>query len=122
MWREYLRLNWGSTLHPLPWHTWRVEPRSDIVVHEIAGAAQWVDLALAHPLRKDQLIYPDWRSVARECDAVHMTLRAITATQGLYFPTRRGIVAAPYWDVESTFWLRWCFDSVELTETTDHQQ
>jgi hypothetical protein len=122
MWRTYLDLNRWSTLHPLPWHTWAVTPRRDAVVHEISSAAQWIDFVRAYPLRRGALIYPDWRSAARDIDAVHMTLRAIVAIQGLRFPVDPvdpGVVAASYWDVESTFWLRWCFSGVELVETIE---
>jgi hypothetical protein len=117
MWRTYLDLNEYSSLHPRPWHTWAVEPHPNAVVQEIASASQWVELVLSHPRRERGWLFPDWNSVARQCDGVHMTLRAIAATQGLYFPTEQGLIAAPYWDVESTFWLRWCFDSVKLVET-----
>jgi hypothetical protein len=117
MWRTYLDLNEYSSLHPRPWHTWAVELHPNVAVQEIASASQWVEFVLSHPRREGELLFPDWNSVARQCDGVHMTLRAIAATQGLYFPTEQGFIAAPYWDVESTFWLRWCFDSVKLVET-----
>jgi len=39
--------------------------------------------------------------------------------QGIGFPTEDGIVAAPYWDVESTFWLRWSFDVATLIEVSN---
>jgi hypothetical protein len=119
MWRTYLDLNRWSTLHPMPWHTWAVTPRRDAVVHEISNATQWIDFVRSYPLRRGALIYPDWRSVARDMDAVHMTLRAIAAIQGLRFPVGSGVVAASYWDVESTFWLRWCFTGVELVDTIE---
>jgi hypothetical protein len=118
MWRLYLDLNWGSTLSPLPWHTWAVQPRREIRIREITTAADWVDFVRSYPIQDGQLLYPDWSAAARDWDAVHMTLRAITASQGLYFPAERGIVAAPYWDIESTLWLRWCFNSVHLVEVT----
>lgn len=117
MWRNYLDLNRGSTLHPLPWHTWAVEPHRSVRVHEITTASEWVEFVLSHPRREHELLFPNWGSVARDHDAVHMTLRAIGATQGLYFPTAQGIVAAPYWDIESTLWLRWCFGEARLVET-----
>lgn len=116
MWRAYLDLNRGSTLFPTPWRTWLVEPRHEAVVREVTSASQWGDLVLSHPRRERGLVFPDWRSVARECDAVHMTLRAIAATQGLHLSTEKGVVAAPYWDVESTLWLRWCFDAARHVE------
>ncbi len=117
MWRMYLKSYESSG--PFPWHTWIVEPHSNAVVREIASASQWVDFVLSHPRREGELLFPDWHSVARHCDGIHMTLRAIAATQGLYFPTEQGIVAAPFFDVESTFWLRWCFRSVKLVETVE---
>lgn len=117
MWRIYLELNRGSTLHPLPWHTWSVEPNPHAIVREISTADEWVDFVLSHPRRHLELLFPDWGSAARQYDAVHMTIRAIGAAQGFYFPTEQGIVAAPYWDVESTMWLRWCFGSSRLVET-----
>ena len=30
-----------------------------------------------------------------------------------------GLLAPGYWDVETTFWLRWRFGSVRLEETVD---
>jgi hypothetical protein len=45
-----------------------------------------------------------------------MTQRAVVASQGLYFASSAGIIAPPYWDVESTLWLRWSFTSTELIE------
>lgn len=119
MWRTYLDLNRGSTLYPPPWHTWAVAPRRAAAVREIASAAEWVDLVRSHPRREHGLLCPDWGSVARHHDAVHMTLRAIVAIQGLHLTSGRGTVAAPYWDVESTLWLRWCFDSVRFIETVN---
>lgn len=117
MWRSYLDLNRGSTLFPMPWRTWVVEPRRGANVREIACAADWVDLVLSFPRREHGLLFPDWRAMTHRCDAVHMTLRAILATQGLCFASGQDILAALYWDVESTLWLRWCFDAVRLIET-----
>lgn len=117
MWRIYLDMNRGSTLHPLPWHTWAIEPHRRAIVCEITTATEWVEFVLAHPRQEHELIFPNWESVARRYDAVHMTLRAIGATQGLYCQTEQGIVAAPYWDIESTMWLRWYFRSSRLVET-----
>jgi hypothetical protein len=118
MWRTYLDLNEGSSLFPPPWHTWAVEAHPDAVVREIASARQWVDFVRSYPLRDGVLTYPNWRSVARDYDGVHMTLLAIAATQGLYFPVGQEITAPPYWDVESTLWLHWRFRSVVRCDVT----
>jgi len=117
MWRTYLGLHENSSLHPRPWNTWAVEPRPGVIIREITSACDWVEFVLAHPMRHGDLLFPDWQAVVRKYDAVHMTLRAIAATQGLHFPTDQGIVATGYWDVESTLWLRWCFKDVRLVET-----
>jgi len=117
MWRVYLDLNRGSSLFPLPWQTWVVTPREDVAVAEITSAAEWVEFIASHPARAGEFLYPDWRQVADEYDGVHMSLRAIAAVQGLYFPVGNAIVVPSYWDVESTFWLRWCFTQETLVET-----
>lgn len=116
MWRMYLDLKRGSTLHPLPWHVWSIDSYRNLTIHEITSASEWVDFVLCYPKRRDDLLYPDWRAASEKYDAVHMTLRAICATQGLYFLTTEGIVSAPYWDVETTLWLRWCFNSAQFVE------
>jgi hypothetical protein len=115
-WRTYLDLHRGSSLFPLPWHTWAVEMEPAAAVREVASAADWVELVASHPLRAGGLTCPDWPSLARAYDGVHMTLRAIVATQGIAFPMNGGAVAAPYWDVESTLWLRWRVRSAVLVE------
>ena len=115
-WRTYLDLNRGSTLHPLPWHTWHVVPVADAVIYEVTTAADWADFVSSDPISRNSMLYPNWAGSAQRYDAVHMTLRAVVATQGLYFASPAGIVAPPYWDVESTLWLRWSFASTELIE------
>jgi hypothetical protein len=117
-WRTYLDLHRGSSLFPLPWHTWAVEIEAGATVREISSAVDWMELVASHPLRAGGLTYPDWVSIGRVHDGVHMTLRAIAATQGIVFPMSGGAVAAPYWDVESTLWLRWRVRSAELVEVT----
>lgn len=116
MWRQYLDLNRGATLYPLPWSVWAIEAVNSAQVFEISSAAEWVKLVLSYPRREKELLYPDWSSIARKYDAVHMTLRAITAIQGIFFQTHQGIMAPTYWDIESTFWLHWRFDSMKFVE------
>lgn len=119
MWRLYLeryRGGAGPTDYERPWETWAVEPEPDARVLEIASATHWVDFVTAYPRWGGRMLFPDWRAVAQHHDAVHMTLRAIMATQGIFFPTDTGEVVPTFWDVESTFWLRWCFRSAQLVE------
>lgn len=117
MWRRYLEINRGSSLFPLPWRTWSLNAATDLTVREITSAADWAAFVREHPRRHGPLLYPDWVAAAANYDAVHMTLPAIAATQGLLLATETGPVAAPYWDIESTLWLRWRFTTATLMET-----
>lgn len=110
-WRTYLDMYYGSDLYPLPWRTWRVRTGGSVL--EITSARQWVDFVRAYPDHEANLIYPQWTDAAKDYDGIHLTLRAIAATQGLTFTTPTGLTAPAFWDVESTFWLRWAITSAE---------
>jgi hypothetical protein len=117
MWRVFLETGREASLHPRPWVVWDVRPYGDRArVCEIDSAETWCELVHAYATRADDLLYPDWRAIATDFDGVHMTLAAIVATQGFTFVTSAGPIAAAYWDLETTLWLRWCFDSVSLRE------
>lgn len=117
MWRVYLEVNRGSTLFPLPWRVWRLDIDQPVRVREITSAVDWVAFVCAYGERVGYLVYPNWVEVARHWDAVHMSAHAVAATQGLWLQAGRGeIVAATFWDVESTLWLRWPFRRVHLVE------
>lgn len=117
MWRMYL--DFGSSLHPRPWQTWRLPvtaPAADVL--EIDGASGWAAFVGSHPLVDGDDVYPDWSKAARDYAGVHMTLRAIVAAQGFRVPVADGLAAPPFWDIESTLWLRWCFTGPRLVEVT----
>jgi hypothetical protein len=119
MWREYLQPFRGSSLYPLPWRTWALHLRdSDIRVAEIVTAMDWVHLVDAHAIVCGDHIYPDWANIACEFDAVHIMLPAIAAAQGFYLPASEGTIPPAFWDVETTFWLRWNFSGARLIETS----
>jgi len=120
MWRCYLSgYEDSASLFLRPWHIWRLQPRPAARTYEIRDAAGWVQLVTAYPRAEGGFLHPDWLAIAARWDAVHITLRAITAAQGFSFTTPHGPTVAPYWDVESTFWLTWCFTSVTLLEVHD---
>ena len=81
---------------PPPWHIWSTQPRPDVNVREISTAAGWAEFVTSYPVRHGDLVYPDWRSASRDHDGVHLTLRAIAATQGIYLRTQGRIVALSY--------------------------
>ena len=117
MWRVFLEIGTEASLHPRPWAIWGLRPCGDRAkVCEIDGAETWCDLVQAYPTRADGLLYPDWRAIATDFDGVHMTLAAIVATQGFTLLTSAGPIAAAYWDIETTLWLRWRFESVTLRQ------
>jgi hypothetical protein len=118
MWRAHLDLYYGSDLYPLPWYTWEVRASAESSILEIASAREWAEFVGEYARDEGGLLYPDWRAVAGDFDAVHVTARAVVAMQGFNLPTARGTTAATYWDLESTLWLRWRFDSVRLRDVT----
>jgi hypothetical protein len=116
MWRIYLEMQ-GAGLFGQPWYTWRVSPDREVRVREIRGATGWVQFVEEYQARTHAgLLVPDWRRVAGDYDAVHMTLRAVAAIEGLPFPARGGVTAPGIWGVESALWLRWRMHEDALCE------
>ncbi len=115
MWWEYIKRFPGpSSLFPEPWGFWALEVDQNATVLEVASARDWLSVVDAHPVHHRGFVYPDWTAIAARWDAVHMTAAAILATQGVCLRLADGSpVAAPFWDVESTFWLRWVFAGAE---------
>nr|MDT0657144.1 hypothetical protein [Micromonospora sp. DSM 115978] len=111
MWWAYLQDHGGPNGGPFlpPWHVWSLPVLGGARVYEVTGARAWADLVAACPLRHDGQVFPDWRAIGAAYDAIHMTARAVVATQGMRLRSPAGAIAAPFWDVESTLWLRWCF-------------
>jgi hypothetical protein len=109
----------ASMLYPMPWYTWKLEVDTNIKVAEITGAIKWVEFVCAHARTSDGISYPDWNKIAQEYDAIHVTLPAVVAVQGFHFETPIGVIPPVFWDVETTFWLRWCFSEAHLAETVD---
>jgi hypothetical protein len=123
MWRAYLDLYRGSDLFPLPWQVWSLPAAtSPSRIREITSAADWAALVERYPRPGADVIYPDWAAAAGDgIDAVHLTLRAVVAVQGFSFPTRSGLSAPGFWDVETTLWLRWAFDRPRLIDVVEQE-
>jgi hypothetical protein len=121
MWRLYLDLGHYSSTFLRPWYVWEVNSNTAARVYDLTTASQWEELALRYPLVNENLIYPDWRKIAQDWHAVHVTVRAIAAIQGMRLQTSRGLLAPSYWDVETTFWLRWSFVSVTPVEIVESE-
>lgn len=63
LWELYLDVT-QSTLHPRPWHLWRVTPRPDVRLLEIPSATAWAAFVCGYPRRTAGLVYPDWHAAA----------------------------------------------------------
>ena len=108
-----------STSHPR-WHTFQIyacipHPRSRVVVIDSAAdlALMVATFPLTHAARlvaeggmDATAAHLDWISVARHCDAMHVTRRAISQTP------RGSRSSLDDWSVESTVWMRWCFTDI----------
>lgn len=112
-----LCLGRAARSHPLPRYTWELTVEKEARVAEIRTATAWVDFVCAHARIRDDLILPDWVQIAQSIDAIHLTRPVIAAVQEFAFRTRRGVIPAAFWDVDTTFWLRWCFSDARLVET-----
>lgn len=121
MWWYYLIMNQGS-LFPRPWQAWHIRPSDSARIHEIGNAMEWTQFVMTYPLDSDGALRPNWAAAARDHDAVHLTLTAVAATQGLSLRVADGVTAPTYWDVESTIWLNWVFvEAIDLTNTMDRR-
>jgi len=112
MWEIYLDL-FPSTVPPRPWFVWALNVLEDGVA-EIVSADDWTTFVETYGIEVNGMLYPDWDAASDQFSGVHLTARAIAATQGFSFQTRRGLTAPGFWDVEQTLWLRWAFQSPRL--------
>lgn len=118
MWRVLVGPD-DSMLYPRPWYTWELELDRDVKVAEILSATEWVEFVCARARISGGLVYPDWARIAREVDGIHVTLPVIAAAQGFHFNTAHGVIPPAFWDVETTFWVRWCFSGSRLVEAVE---
>lgn len=79
---------------------WRLTPSPAARVFEITSAQDYAWL------RSE---FADWDAIAQAYDGIHLGVEGLIRAQGV--PC--GSVTLDDWDVESTAWLRWCFDGLE---------
>jgi hypothetical protein len=94
----------------------------DARVLEIDGPVAWADLCRRHPLEvtaarrhdwyrttgRDHVrwVLPDWRAVAAEVDAVHLTVAGYLTTAGSAVVVDDGVASVlAGWDPDATYWL-----------------
>lgn len=118
MWRMYLDQYYGSDLFPLPWYTWRLTFPATAHVVTVDDARGWARLVASFPRVRGGRVYPDWAGIAACYDGVRLTFPAVVAAQGVSFSTPQGQTAPGFWDVESTYWLRWRITDATLVTKT----
>lgn len=90
---------------------WTLETDPAARVLEIASYADLESVCKTYPHRRDWEwrgnrhydLYPDWKRIAEDFDAVHMTDDGQWATRLTHPLNLYG------WDCESTLWFRWAF-------------
>lgn len=113
MWGSYVDLFSDDVLWHRPWSAWKLLTSGPPVVAQVTGAQDWTALVQQHGVAAGEFIHPDWASMTSQYDAVHVTPAAVCAIEGFALRGSSGILRPTYWSVESTLWLRWCFESVE---------
>jgi hypothetical protein len=136
------RAFWTSTVDPAavsPWlespermvsglsYLWRVAVFPAARVAEIHTPAQWSALARTyagahqafrwsgrpHSPPVSARIDPDWSKVAEDWDGVHLSVSGLLTAQDVPYRSEGATTELRGWDMESTVWFRWLFDSVE---------
>lgn len=74
---------------------------------------------MSHPVRRAGLLYPEWSEIADNWHGVHITVRGVASTHAVQLREGADIIAAPYWDVESTVWLRWVFEEATAEQVCE---
>jgi len=126
LWLTEDKLNWKQA------HCWPVAAVQPPRSYEIDAPQAWADLVARHPLdvtdsrRPDwgratgsdgPWLIPDWQAVAREYDAVHLSVLGYLTTSGLPVPVGDGhwtLLAG--WDPDATFWLT---DTLAVTDPAE---
>jgi hypothetical protein len=113
----------------------RVSPEARI--YEVVSAEDWHALVVRHGVRNEpedtphpdmsagrpwgpnDLLIPDWSSIAEEWDGIHITLWAdLTATQ-VKITSDAGSTETFLWEGEQTIWTQWAFDEMVEMEPLD---
>ena len=94
-------------------------------IFEIDGPAAWNRLCRNYPALEQGgllggLLVPDYSAVARDWDAVHLTLGGLLTGAHVVVQGPEGTTTLQGWDTEQTVWLNQAFDEVtrlpDLTE------
>jgi hypothetical protein len=119
-------LEWPERMFSGPSHLWRVAVSAAARVAEVHTPAQWSAFARtyagAHQAFRwsgrpqstpgSARIDPDWSKVAGDWDGVHLSVGGLLTAQDVPYESNGATTELRGWDMESTVWFRWSFDSV----------
>jgi hypothetical protein len=107
----------------LPLACWRLEAPPDVRIVEVDGPQAWHDLCVKYPaIGEDGRLVPDWSAIAKDWDAVHLTLGGLLTAEQVRVESEAGWTALWGWDCERTVWLHWRFtDFVRLSDIEEHR-
>lgn len=88
--------------------SWLLEPRADVRILSFDTPDEW-DRWLRLPYYSHDWRYIDFEALAQDYDGLHLS-RAFIA--GRRFAVTGLCMTVSAWDVDSTLWFRWCFESV----------
>lgn len=74
------------------------------------------DMSSGRPWGPNDLLVPDWSSIADEWDGVHITLWAVLTATQVRIESEPGATETFLWEGEQTIWTRWAFDEVKELE------
>ena len=93
---------------------WRLGAQADVRVFEIDGPGAWHDLCVQYTARgEDGRLVPDWSAVARDFDAVHLSLGGLLTSEQVRIASVAGWSIHDKWDLEQTLWLHWRFETTD---------
>jgi hypothetical protein len=99
---------------------WSLKLRPGVSIFEIGGADDWSELVRRYPLavtksrrhdwwratgRDLEWTIPDFRAVAADYDAVHLTVAGYLSTAGRAIPAGRAHTVLAGWNPDETWWL-----------------
>lgn len=95
-------------------------------VYEVDGPRAWRRLCLTYPAPEPGglaggLVVPDFLAVARDWDAVHLSMGGLLTSDQIRLDGPEGATELLGWDAESTVWLRPPYERrIRLPDLTDH--
>jgi len=131
-------LDWPENINRRePYKTWRLAVSDTARVAEVHSPEDWWELAHAYPASAPGFKYtlmplashpgvhtqdrsnvnarldPDWQALAEDWDGVHVSMAGVMTAEDVAFERHGLVTELRGWELESTVWLRWVFDSVE---------